>query len=122
MQSVVLSALLAGGALAVTCALAGSLMANSVGTSSRFHPGRMRRLIHRLMFGVLQLALGFLLAMCIAFILQTRPFAALPSGYTGALGAALWLASFDAFGSGYRFASRRRMLRALDSGIAVGLH
>lgn len=122
MQVVFLNALLTGGALAVICALTGAFGASAVSTQNRFHPGFVRRWLHRLAYAAVLTAVGTLLAFSVALLLQTQAFATLPHPFTGALGAAIWLAGFEAFGFGYRFARRRRMLRALDSGIAVGLH
>lgn len=122
MQAILLNALLLGSALAATCALTGAAIANSISTRRRFRPGALRLWFGRLAFLLLLIFAGVVIAMCVAFILQTQAFAALPHDYSGPVGAAIWLAAFEAFGFGYRFASRRRMLHALDSGIAVGLH
>ena len=122
MQAVFLNALLYGGALAATCALVGAFAASAVSSENAFHPGFVRRWLRRLAYAVLLATVGASLALGVALILQAPAFAALSHALTGALGAAIWLAAFEAFGFGYRLARRRRMLRALDSGIAVGLH
>ncbi|MBI1213881.1 MAG: hypothetical protein GC190_20660 [Alphaproteobacteria bacterium] len=122
MQAVLLNALLVGGALAAACALLGIVAARSVTASRRFHPGAVRRWLRRLAFGLMLIAVGAAIAAFVALIFQTSAFAALPHSLAGALCAAIWLAAFEAFRMAYRIASRRRMLRALDSGIAVGLH
>ena len=102
-------ALLLGGALAIICALMGALIGNAISSATRFHPGRVRRWLRRL---------ALVAVAAIPAVLAT---AALPSP-TIAAGAAVWFIALTSFGLGYRFASSRRMLRALDSGIAVGLH
>jgi hypothetical protein len=122
MQAILLNALGFAGALAAACALTGAMIANSISTTHRFRPGSLRRWLERLMFALMLIIAGTLIAVCVAFVLQMQAFVALPHVYSGPLGAAIWLAAFEAFGFGYRFASRRRILRALDSGIAVGLH
>ena len=122
MQAILLNALGFGGALAAACALTGATIANSISTTRRFRPGSLRRWLERLMFALVLVIAGTMIGVCVAFALQTQAFVALPHDYSGPIGAAIWLAGFEAFGFGYHLASRRRMLRALDSGIAVGLH
>ena len=122
MQAILLNALGFGSALVAACALTGATIANSISATHRFRPGSLRLWLGRLAFLLLLLLAGSMIAVCVAFILQTEAFVALPRAYSGPVGAAFWLAAFEAFGFGYRLASRRRMLRALDSGIAVGLH
>jgi len=108
-----LSALLLGGALAMTCAVVGALIGASVSTASRFHPGRWKRWLRRAAVAALLATLGWLITAAVGF--------ALPSSSNIVTGMALFV-GFSAFTLGYRFVSWRRMLRALDSGIAVGLH
>jgi uncharacterized membrane protein YfcA len=108
MSADLLGALLFGGALAVTCALLGVLIGGSVSGASHFHPGRLRRWLRRFFLA----AVGAMIAAAIVFALPSHTLT----------GMFTWLVAFAAFVLGYRFASGRRMLRALDSGIAVGLH
>ena len=102
-------ALLLDGALAMMCALLGAVIGNAISSATRFHPGRLRRWLRRL-----ALVSAAASPPALASI-------ALPS-LTIATSAAVWFVALAAFGLGYRFASSRRMLRSLDSGIAVGLH
>ncbi len=101
-------ALLLGGALAMICALMGAAIGNATSSATRFHPGRLRRWLRRL-------ALVAVASVPAALASIALPLLSLTTS------AAIWLVALTAFGLGYRFASSRRLLRALDSGIAVGL-
>jgi hypothetical protein len=120
MQTILLSALLLGGALAVVCAWLGVHVANLFGAVQRFHPSFVQRLLRRLVLGLMIVAVGSANAAVVTVVMQGIAFAAPPQSML--VGPAIWAAGVAAFGLGYRFARGRRMLKALDTGIAVGLH
>lgn len=109
MTTDLLGALLLGSALTMICALMGAMIGSAIRSATRFHPSPVRRWVRRLAL----VAVATVPAMLVGLVLPSP---------TIATSAALLAVSLTGFGMSYRFASGRRMLRALDSGIAVGLH
>jgi hypothetical protein len=117
MQTAFVGALLLG--LALAGALFGASTASLFSPAQTFHPGFFRRWLRRIAVSLFAAGIA---AGGAALILQITAFAQDAPSLALTAGAALWLVILSAFGFGYRFANGRRMTKALDAGLAVGLH
>ena len=102
--------------------LFGALTARMFSAAQTFHPGLFRRWLRRSVLGLSWLAVATASAAGVVSALRTGTFSAPTPMLTLIVGMMIWFVALSAFAIGYRFANGRRMLKALDSGIAVGLH